>query len=132
MRAAGVAPLELQAKEGLALLNGTQLSMALALEGLMRAERLLDAAIVCCAMTVEGLAGSHAPFDERIQQASRLPGQVDVARRLRALLDSDSEIRRSHENCERVQDPYAVRCMPQVYGAVEHTLRHAVRCSPPV
>jgi histidine ammonia-lyase len=125
MHAAGLAPLELQAKEGLALLNGTQLSMALALEGLMRAERLLDAAIVCCAMTVEGLAGSHAPFDERIQQASRLPGQVDVSRRLRALLDSDSEIRRSHENCERVQDPYAVRCMPQVYGAVEHTLRHA-------
>ena len=68
MQAAGVAALELQAKEGLALLNGTQLSLALALEGLFRAERLLDAAVVCCAMTVEGLAGSHAPFDERIQE----------------------------------------------------------------
>jgi histidine ammonia-lyase len=125
LRAAGVEPLELQAKEGLALLNGTQLSLALALDGLFRAESLLDASVICCAMTVEGLAGSHAPFDDRIQQASRLPGQIDAARRIRALLASDSEIRRSHENCERVQDPYAVRCMPQVFGAVEHTLRHA-------
>ncbi len=125
LRAAAVEPLELQAKEGLALLNGTQLSLALALDGLFRAESLLDASVVCCAMTVEGLAGSHAPFDDRIQQASRLPGQIEAARRIRSLLDSDSEIRRSHENCERVQDPYAVRCMPQVFGAVEHTLRHA-------
>jgi histidine ammonia-lyase len=125
LRAAGVEPLELQAKEGLALLNGTQLSLALALDGLFRAESLLDASVVCCAMTVEGLAGSHSPFDDRIQQASRLPGQIEAARRIRALLASDSEIHRSHENCERVQDPYAVRCMPQVFGAVEHTLRHA-------
>ena len=125
LEAAGVEPLELQAKEGLALLNGTQLSLALALDGLFRAETLLDASVACCAMTVEGLAGSHSPFDDRIQQASRLPGQIDTARRIRALLASDSEIRRSHENCERVQDPYAVRCMPQVFGAVEHTLRHA-------
>ena len=125
LEAAGIAALELQAKEGLALLNGTQLSLALALEGLFRAERLLDASSVCCAMTVEGLAGSHVPFDDRIQQVSRLPGQVVAARRIRALLESDSEIRRSHENCERVQDPYAVRCMPQVFGAVEHTLTHA-------
>ena len=84
MQAAGVEPLELQAKEGLALLNGTQLSLALALEGLFRAERLLDAAVVCCAMTVEGLAGSHAPFDDRVQQVSRLPGQVAAARKIRA------------------------------------------------
>jgi histidine ammonia-lyase len=125
LHAASVVPLELQAKEGLALLNGTQLSLSLALDGLFRAESLLDASVLCCAMTVEGLAGSHAPFDDRIQQASRLPGQIDAARRIRSLLESDSEIRRSHENCERVQDPYAVRCMPQVFGAVEHTLRHA-------
>ncbi len=125
MRAAGLQPLELQAKEGLALLNGTQLSLALSLDGLFRAERLLDAAVVCGALTVEGLAGSHTPFDARIQQASRLPGQIEAGRRIRALLQSDSEIRRSHENCERVQDPYAVRCMPQVLGAVEHTLGHA-------
>jgi histidine ammonia-lyase len=117
-------PLVLEAKEGLALLNGTQLSLALALEGLFQAERLLDASIVAGALTVEGLAGSHAPFDARIQEASRLPGQVAVAKKLRRLL-TDSEILRSHENCERVQDPYAVRCMPQVFGAVEHTLEHA-------
>jgi histidine ammonia-lyase len=124
LAAAGVEPLVLEAKEGLALLNGTQLSLALALEGLFQAERLLDASIVAGALTVEGLAGSHAPFDARIQQASRLPGQVTVARRLRHLL-TDSEILRSHEDCERVQDPYAVRCMPQVFGAVEHTIEHA-------
>jgi histidine ammonia-lyase len=79
-RAAGFDPIELQAKEGLALLNGTQLSLALALEGLFQAERLLDASIVAGALTVEGLAGSHVPFDPRIQAASRLPGQAVVAR----------------------------------------------------
>jgi len=124
MRAVGHEPIVLQAKEGLALLNGTQLSLSLALEGLFQAERLLDASIVAGALTVEGLAGSHAPFDARIQDASRLPGQASVARRLRSLL-TDSEIHRSHADCERVQDPYAVRCMPQVFGAVEHTLEHA-------
>ena len=124
MQAVGAEPLQPEAKEGLALLNGTQLSLALALEGLLQAERLLDASIVACAMTVEGLAGSHAPFDERIQQASRLPGQIAVARKLRRLLTA-SEIHHSHENCERVQDPYAVRCMPQVFGAVQHTIDHA-------
>ncbi len=122
--AAGLEPLQLEAKEGLALLNGTQLSLALALEGLFQAEILLDASLVAGALTVEGLAGSHAPFDARIQEASRLPGQVAVAARLRRLL-TDSEILRSHADCERVQDPYAVRCMPQVFGAVEHTLEHA-------
>ncbi len=123
-KAVGLEPLVLEAKEGLALLNGTQLSLALALDGLFRAEQLLDASIVAGALTVEGLAGSHAPFDRRIQEASRLPGQVEVAARLRKLL-TDSEILKSHEDCERVQDPYAVRCMPQVFGAVEHTLDHA-------
>jgi len=123
-RAAGCEPLAPQAKEGLALLNGTQLSLALALEGLFRAEQLLDASIVAGALTVEGLAGSHAPFDARIHAASGLPGQQKVAARLRSLL-TDSEILRSHEHCERVQDPYAVRCMPQVFGAVEHALEHA-------
>lgn len=122
--AAGFEPLAPQAKEGLALLNGTQLSLALALEGLFQAERLLDASTVAGALTVEGLAGSHAPFDARIHEASGLPGQQKAAARLRSLL-TDSEILRSHEHCERVQDPYAVRCMPQVFGAVEHTLEHA-------
>jgi histidine ammonia-lyase len=124
LRAIDAEPLQPEAKEGLALLNGTQLSLALALEGLLQAERLLDASIVACALTVEGLAGSHAPFDDRIQQASRLPGQIEVARKLRLLL-TESDIHVSHEHCERVQDPYAVRCMPQVFGAVQHTIDHA-------
>ncbi len=124
LRTIGYPALEPAAKEGLALLNGTQLSLALAIEGLFQGERLLGASIVAGAMTVEGLAGSHAPFDARIHVASCLPGQIEAARRLRGLL-TDSEIRRSHEDCDRVQDPYAVRCMPQVYGAVEDTLGHA-------
>jgi histidine ammonia-lyase len=124
MQAVGFEPLQPEAKEGLALLNGTQLSLALAVEGLLQAEQLLDASIVACALTVEGLAGSHVPFDDRIQQVSRLPGQIEVARKLRKLL-TESEIRRSHEHCDRVQDPYAVRCMPQVFGAVQHTVDHA-------
>jgi histidine ammonia-lyase len=124
LEAAAIEPLTLEAKEGLALLNGTQLSLALALEGLFAAEQLLDASIVAGALTVEGLAGSHAPFDERIHKASRLKGQMQVARRIRSLLTA-SEIHQSHENCDRVQDPYAVRCMPQVFGAALHTIEHA-------
>ena len=122
--AAGFAPITLEAKEGLALINGTQLSLALALDGLFHAEILLDAAIVIGALTVDGLAGSYTPFDHRIHAASRSPHQMEVARRFGVLL-TDSAIRRDHENCDRVQDPYAVRCMPQVFGAVEATLDHA-------
>jgi histidine ammonia-lyase len=122
--AAGFTALALEAKEGLALINGTQLSLALALEGLFRAETLLDAAVVIGSLTVDGLAGSYAPFDLRIHQASRSPHQLEIARRFGVLL-TDSAIRRDHENCDRVQDPYAVRCMPQVLGAVEGVLDHA-------
>ena len=121
--AAGFRPFELEAKEGLALINGTQLSLALAIDGLLRAATLLDASIVIGALTVDGLAGSYAPFDARIHQASRLPGQIEVARRFRLLL-THSAIHSDHENCDRVQDPYAVRCMPQVLGAVEGVLAH--------
>lgn len=123
-RAAGLAPFALEAKEGLALINGTQLSLALALDGLFSAETLLDASIVIGALTVDSLAGSYTPFDARIHEASRSRHQVEVARRFRLLL-TDSDIRRDHENCDRVQDPYAVRCMPQVLGAVEGALAHA-------
>ena len=122
--AAGFEPLALEAKEGLALLNGTQLSVTLAVEGLLRAEGLLEASIAIGALTVEGLAGSYAPFDARIHDVSRMAGQIEVARRLREWL-TDSEIHRSHEQCDRVQDPYAVRCMPQVLGAVHDTIGHA-------
>lgn len=123
-KAAGFAPIALEAKEGLALVNGTQLSLALALHGLFDAETLLDAAIVIGALTVDGLAGSYTPFDARIHEASASPHQIEVARRFRVLL-TDSAIRRHHESCDRVQDPYAVRCMPQVLGAVQGALAHA-------
>ncbi len=122
--AAHIAPLELEAKEGLALLNGTQLSAALAVEGTLQADNLLHSGIVIGALTVEALAGSYAPFDVRIHAARGLAGQIQVAERFRKLL-TDSEIKRSHENCDRVQDPYAVRCMPQVFGAVADTIAHA-------
>jgi histidine ammonia-lyase len=124
LAAAGREALALEAKEGLALLNGTQLSLALAVQGLFEAEALFDASIAAGALSVEGLAGSHAPFDARVHAASRLPGQIEAARRLRAWL-GNSEIHRSHEHCDRVQDPYAVRCMPQVFGAVRNALDHA-------
>lgn len=124
LQAAGIAPLSLEAKEGLALLNGTQVSLTLALEGLFQAEQLLDAAIVVGALSVEGLAGSHSPFDARIHDVSRLPDQIAVAQKFRHLL-TDSEIWHSHADCDRVQDPYAVRCMPQVFGAVASTISHA-------
>ncbi len=113
LHAAGVEPLELQAKEGLALLNGTQLSLSLALDGLFRAESLLDASVICCAMTVEGLAGSHAPFDDRIQQASRLPGQIDAARRIRSLLDV------------RQRDPSQPRELRACAGSIRRALHAA-------
>jgi hypothetical protein len=124
MRAAGLEPIELQAKEGLALLNGTQLSTALAIEGWLRAKRLLEWSMRAGAMSVEALAGSHKPFDARIHAARRLEGQQRVAERMRALLDG-SAINESHADCDRVQDPYALRCMPQVFGAAWDTLEHA-------
>jgi histidine ammonia-lyase len=124
LEAAGTTPLELEAKEGLALLNGTQLSTALAVDGTLRARNLLDASIAVGALTVDALAGSYTPFDARIHAARGQRGQIEVAERFRRLL-TDSDIKRSHENCDRVQDPYAVRCMPQVLGAVTDTIEHA-------
>lgn len=124
LQAAGCAPVRLEAKEGLALLNGTQLSAALAIEGLFRADALLGTAITAGALSVEGLAGSYTPFDDRIHAARGLAPQREVAARFRTLL-TDSDIHSSHVSCDRVQDPYAVRCMPQVFGAVAATLAHA-------
>ena len=123
LKAAGHEPIELAAKEGLALLNGTQLSAALALEGLFRGRHLLRTAIVAGAMSVEGLAGSFSPFDARIHEVRRMPGQIAVAEQFRNLL-TDSDIHDSHAGCDRVQDPYALRCMPQVFGAAWDTLDH--------
>jgi len=125
LRAAGIAPLALAAKEGLALINGTQVSTALALHALLVFEPVLEAALVVGAMTVDAARGSDGPFDPRIHLLRGQPGQIDVAQYYRALL-AGSEIRRSHlEGDDRVQDPYSLRCQPQVVGACLDQLRHA-------
>jgi len=124
--AAGFAPFTLEAKEGLALLNGTQVSTALAIDGWMRAKRLLESTLAIGALTVEALAGSHTPFDARIHAARGQAGQRQVAAAIRSLL-GESQIHSSHADCDRVQDPYAVRCLPQVAGAAWDTLEHAGR-----
>jgi histidine ammonia-lyase len=125
LKSAGIEPIELEAKEGLALLNGTQAMGAVGALALHRAETLAHAADVAGAMTLEALRGTPVAFDERIHAARPFPGQVEVARHLRELL-SESEIRASHlENDPRVQDAYSLRCMPQVHGAVRGALTHA-------
>jgi len=125
LRAAGIAPLALAAKEGLALINGTQTSTALALHALLTFEPVLEAALVIGALTVDAARGSDGPFDPRIHELRGQPGQIDVAKYYRALL-VDSEIRASHrEGDDRVQDPYCLRCQPQVVGACLDQLRHA-------
>ena len=121
----GIEPLQLEAKEGLALLNGTQAMTAVGGLALERAERLVRAADIAGAMTLEALKGTPAAFDERIHAARPHRGQVAVAARLRDLL-RDSEIRASHVTHDpRVQDAYSLRCMPQVHGAVRDALEHA-------
>jgi len=112
----GLAPLTLGAKEGLALLNGTQVSTALALDGLFRARDVFAAALVAGAMSVDAALGTDTPFDARIHKARGHPGQNAAAEVLRRLLEG-SEIRSSHLDCDRVQDPYSLRCQPQVMGA---------------
>lgn len=121
----GLKPLVLQAKEGLALLNGTQAITAVGGLALARALRVVELADLAGAMTLEALKGTPTPFDERIHAVRPHPGQIAVAAHLRALL-ADSEIRESHrENDPRVQDAYCLRCMPQVHGAVREALGHA-------
>lgn len=125
LRAAGIAPLHLEAKEGLALINGTQASTALALHALFAFEPVLEAALVIGALTVDAARGSDGPFDPRIHALRGQPGQIDVAAHYRALL-AGSAIRSSHlEGDDRVQDPYCLRCQPQVVGACLDSLRHA-------
>ncbi|HEY8973366.1 MAG TPA: histidine ammonia-lyase [Burkholderiaceae bacterium] len=122
---AGIAPLTLHAKEGLALINGTQTSTALALHALISFEPVLESALVIGALTVDAARGSDGPFDPRIHELRGQPGQIDVARYYRALL-AGSQIRQSHmEGDDRVQDPYCLRCQPQVVGACLDQLRHA-------
>jgi histidine ammonia-lyase len=121
----GIEPLRLEAKEGLALINGTQVSTALALHALFAFEPVLESALVIGALTVDAARGSDGPFDPRIHSLRGQPGQIDVAQYYRALL-AGSAIRASHtEGDDRVQDPYCLRCQPQVVGACLDQLRHA-------
>ena len=127
LQRAGIAPLVLEAKEGLALINGTQTSTALALHALFSFEPVLEAALVIGALTVDAARGSDGPFDPRIHALRGQPGQIDVARYYRGLLQG-SAIRDSHlTGDDRVQDPYSLRCQPQVIGACLDQLRHSAR-----
>ncbi len=112
----GLAPLELGPKEGLALVNGTQVSAAIAMEALFRTAVVFSAAIVAGAMSVDAAAGTDVPFDPRIHELRMHPGQRDCAAAYLELLHG-SEIRESHRKCTKVQDPYSLRCQPQVMGA---------------
>ena len=122
----GMKPLELGPKEGLALINGTQASTAIALDALFTAERVFGAALGAGALSVDALKGSVKPFDPRISEVRGQPGQLRVAAEIRGLLDG-SEILGSHGRCGKVQDPYSFRCQPQVMGAALDLLTNAAR-----
>jgi len=127
LAAAGIAPVVLGAKEGLALINGTQVSTALALHGLFMIERVFEAAVVVGAMAIDAARGSDAPFDPRLHALRGHEGQVAAARAYRELL-AGSAIRASHlVNDDRVQDPYSLRCQPQVMGACRDLIAQAAR-----
>jgi histidine ammonia-lyase len=124
LQSAGLTPVQLEAKEGLALLNGTQAMHAVGGLALLRANRLADVADVAGAMTLEALKGTPAAFDSRLQEARPHPGQKAAAKHLLSLMEG-SEIRQSHlKDDPRVQDAYSLRCMPQVHGAVRGALAH--------
>jgi histidine ammonia-lyase len=121
MKRAGIAPVNLEAKEGLALINGTQYMASLGTLALRDAERLCVVADIAGAMSLEALKGSSRPFDERLHAARPHPGQTTVASNMRALL-AESEIMESHSHCGKVQDAYSLRCIPQVHGATRDAL----------
>ncbi len=123
LKAAGIKPLVLEAKEAVSLINGTQAMLAVGTLSLLAAETLVDSADVIGAMACDALKGTDAAFDERIHRARPHSGQITSAANLRKLLEG-SAIRESHRDCGRVQDAYSLRCMPQVHGAVRDTLAH--------
>ena len=122
----GMEPLHLEAKEGLALINGTQASAAVGALAIADARRLLDASDVVCALTLDAMAGTDAAFDPAVHQARPHPGQIASADRMLRLLVG-SEIRESHRECGRVQDAYSLRCSPQVHGTARDALEHSQR-----
>lgn len=126
LKKAGLEPIMLEAKEGLALLNGTQVSTAFALRGLIEAQELFASATVCGALTTEAVLGSRRPFDARIHAARGQRGQIDAATLYRHVLTDSSALSQSHHNCEKVQDPYSLRCQPQVMGACLTQMRQVM------
>lgn len=124
LKKVGLKPHLLSSKEGLAFLNGTQVSTALAIKGLFQTEDIFASAVVAGAMSIDALMGSVAPFDARIHIARGQPGQIDVAPVYLELMKG-SEINKAHESCEKVQDPYSLRCQPQVMGACLDIVRNA-------
>ena len=123
LKAAGLEPLQLRAKEGISLINGTQFMAALGTLALLRAENLARHADLIGAMSAEALLGSDIPFDPRIQEVRGYAGQMAAAQNLAAFMKG-SEIRESHRGCSRVQDAYSLRCMPQVHGGVREALAY--------
>jgi histidine ammonia-lyase len=126
LRQARLKPYRPQAKEGLSLINGTQISTALLAEALVRARELLKVADIAGAVTVEATKSSLKPFDERIQRIRPHPGQLACAANLRRLL-IESEVMESHRDCDKVQDAYSMRCMPQVHGSARDALAHVIQ-----
>jgi histidine ammonia-lyase len=124
LRLAGLSPVRLGPKEGLALLNGTQISTALALAGFFEIRRLFQSALITAALSVEAGLGSTAPFDARIQALKPHPGQIEVAATLRDLIQG-GDIREQHAATGRLQDPYSLRCLPQVMGACRDVIGFA-------
>jgi histidine ammonia-lyase len=119
----GLEPLDLHAKEGLALINGTQFILAHAITALTKMRYLLDLADMTGAMSLEGMQGSSSPFREELHQVRAFAGNIVVATRIREFLKGSQNVE-SHANCERVQDPYSLRCMPQVHGASRNAYNH--------
>jgi histidine ammonia-lyase len=125
LQAHGLTPIELRAKEGLALINGTQFMCAIGVEALVRARRIALQADIIAALTLESLHGSSRPFHPAVHAVRPHPGQLAVAARLRTLLNFGavpSQIMRSHVNCGKVQDSYTMRCVPQIHGVSHDTI----------
>jgi len=125
LKSRDIEPIELQPKDGLSLINGTQLMSAYGAYVLEKTLSLLKLADIAAAMSLEALQGSSVPFDERIHAIRPHPGQIETAQNIRNLL-KNSEILESHRSCGKVQDPYCLRCVPQVHGASRDAVRHAI------
>ncbi|AZQ10417.1 histidine ammonia-lyase [Shewanella khirikhana] len=123
LKANGLAPLELHAKEGLALINGTQFILSHAITALTKMAYLLDLADMAGAMSIEGMQGSQSPFRAELHEIRPFAGNIEVAARMRKFF-AGSENMASHEDCDRVQDPYSLRCIPQVHGASRNAFNH--------